>query len=463
MSDVIADGWDEVLHMSQTKKILASPAQYKDIITGDAIPNDRILSICKELDKTQSLLQEGRNIYRVVMRETLGSRDARRMGARQAHAAHAGGGYTQIWNRLCDAKMSISICVTAPPAETQYVAEENERRLLIIIYQCDQTLQGMCQDTWTSPKEIGTLSQTNIYVMYPYHLGEKLHKLCTVLDTVSVENHTFSAKVVTEGRTKLHHLPADVRPWEPHINGNKLQPLGKEEIIAATMMHPASCEESFMKGLTEHTYHLGFKKSIAGEAQSAAGSLWAPDWQRIKLTNKAWKLSQKLATNNEMQTLHAYWIISGLVIAASRQGMTESGADVFLYTCSQAFDYDDDQQLFMSTNAGDKILALDQPFRLTFSKSSEWFKLDDDGCIWAVYGLKYDVDGDKGIVIKHAGITMVQHLTSKNHQNQLHIFSGQMTPHIAQFSAKIAVKQSGKAGEPASSSNISSTNLLDLH
>ena len=283
-----------------------------------------------------------------------------------------------------------------------------------------------------------------------------------MLDTVSVENHTFSAKVVTEGRTKLHHNVGDVRPWELHINGNKLQPLGKEEIIAATMMHPASCEESFMKGLTEHTYHLGFKKSIAGEAQSAAGSLWAPDWQRIKLTNKAWKLSQKLATNNEMQTLHAYWIISGLVIAASRQGMTESGADGFLYTCSQAFDYDGDQQLFMSTNAGDKILALDQPFRLTFNKSSEWFKLDDDGCIWAVYGLKYDVDHDKGIAFKQAGITLLQHLTDKNHQNQLQIFSGQMTPHLAQFSAKIAVQQSGTLGEPASSSNSSSTNLLKL-
>ena len=72
----------------------------------------------------------------------------------------------------------------------------------------------------------------------------------------------------------------DVRPWELHINGNKLQPLGKEEIIAATMMHPASCEESFMKGLTEHTYHLGFKKSIAGEFQSAKTSLKLSDWQK---------------------------------------------------------------------------------------------------------------------------------------------------------------------------------------
>ena len=174
MSDVIADGWEEVLHMSQTEKILASPAQ--------------------------RLFQEGRDIYRQVKRETTGSRDERRMAARQASAAHAGGGYTQIWNRLCDDKIAISICVTAPPAETQDVAEKNERRVVWLIYQCDPTLQGMYQDIWTSPKEIGTLQQTSIYVRYPYHMGEKLQKLCKVLDTVSVENHKFSAKLVTEGR-----------------------------------------------------------------------------------------------------------------------------------------------------------------------------------------------------------------------------------------------------------------------
>ena len=68
-----------------------------------------------------------------------------------------------------------------------------------------------------------------------------------------------------------------------------------------------------------------------------------------------------------------------------------------------------------------------------------------------------------GIVILKAGITMVQHLTDKNHLNQLQIFSGQMTPHIAQFTAKIAVLQAAKVGEPASSSsNINSVNLLDL-
>ena len=167
--------------------------------------------------------------------------------------------------------------VTAPPAETQDVAEKNERRVVWLIYQCDPTLQGMYQDIWTSPKEIGTLSQTFIYVRYPYHLGVKLHKLCKVLDSISVGNHKFSARVVTEGRAKLHHNVADVKPWELHINGHRLQPLGKEEITAATKMCPAKCEESFMKDMAEYLYHLDFHKSIDGEAQSAAESIRRPD------------------------------------------------------------------------------------------------------------------------------------------------------------------------------------------
>ena len=94
------------------------------------------------------------------------------------------------------------------------------------------------------------------------------------------------------------------------------------------------------------------------------------------------------------------------------------------------------------------------PFKLTFTEGNERTKLDADGGIWAVYGLKYEIDGDKGIAFKHAGVNFVQHLTSKTHQNQLHIFSAQMTPRIAQISAKTVVKKSGSFGEPASSSNL---------
>ena len=147
--------------------------------------------------------------------------------------------------------------------------------------------------------------------------------------------------------------------------------------------------------------------------------------------------------------MQVYFLISGLVIDAATQGKTQPGPDVFLYTCTSDAIYAGHQELFMSTKAGDKILAVDQPFKLTFPEANSGSKLDAEGGIWAVYGFKYDVDGDKGIVIKHAGITMVQHLTCRNHQNQLHIF-------IAQFSAKIAVQQSGTFGEPASSSNCSS-------
>ena len=182
------------------------------------------------------------------------------------------------------------------------------------------------------------------------------------------------------------------------------------------------------------------------------------DYQRIQDTNKAWRLAQKLASNDEMQTMQVYFLISGLVIDAATQGKIQPGPDVFLYTCTSDAIYAGDQELFMSTRVGDTILALDRPFWLHYASADCIVNLDcviDDG-IWAVYGFKYEVDDDKGIVCKHAGITMVQHLTSKTHQNQLHIFSAHITPHIAQFSAKIAVKQSGQVGEPASSSNSSS-------
>ena len=116
----------------------------------------------------------------------------------------------------------------------------------------------------------------------------------------------------------------------------------------------------------------------------------------------------------------------------------------------------------MSTKAGDKILALDQPFKLGFSESNDTFKLDADGYIQAVYGLKYDVDPDKGIVIRKAGLTMLQHLSHNDHNNQLIIFAGQMEPRLAQFSAKMGTIQAGNLRGTAASSNSSSTNLLKL-
>jgi hypothetical protein len=65
---------------------------------------------------------------------------------------------------------------------------------------------------------------------------ERLQKVCKVLSAVNVENLKFSAKVVTEGRAKLHHSVVDVKPWQLHINGQKLATLDAEEIVAATKM-----------------------------------------------------------------------------------------------------------------------------------------------------------------------------------------------------------------------------------
>ena len=182
-----------------------------------------------------------------------------------------------------------------------------------------------------------------------------------------------------------------------------------------------------------HTYHHCFHKCLAGEHQSALRSILPKDWQWIQKTNKVFRLAQKLASNDEMQTTHVYLIISGLVIDAATQGKTQPGPDVFLYTCTSAAIYAGDQGLFMSTRAGDTILALDAPFKLTFGEATEGYKLDDEGGIWAVYGFKYDVDGVKGMSIKQAGITMYQDLTPRMHQQQLHSFRKQMKHHFAKI------------------------------
>ena len=64
---------DEVASMSQWHKLMSSPAQFKDIVTGEPISNERCLHVCKELDRTQKIFQEGKHIYKRVMRETPGS------------------------------------------------------------------------------------------------------------------------------------------------------------------------------------------------------------------------------------------------------------------------------------------------------------------------------------------------------------------------------------------------------
>ena len=196
-----------------------------------------------------------------------------------------------------------------------------------------------------------------------------------------------------------------------------------------------------MKGLTEHTYHLDFQKSIAGEFQSAKTSLKLSDWQKIQQSNKTWRYAQMMAANDELQAAQVYLQISGLVMHAANRDKNQPGPWVWFYTSTEWAPYDDHQNLFMSTSVGDYLLALDAPFKLNFDRAGEGSKLDADGGIWAVYAFKYVIEGYKGIVFKQAGISMMQHLTYNGHQNQLRIFCAQRTPHIAQFSTKIAVKQ----------------------
>ena len=110
---------DVLANMSQTEQLMSIPAQFKDIATGELISNERCLKMCQELDRIQFIFQEGKAIYRRVMREAPGSVDEKRAAARQASDSHAGGGYTQIWNKACQEKIAISLVATAPLLKTR--------------------------------------------------------------------------------------------------------------------------------------------------------------------------------------------------------------------------------------------------------------------------------------------------------------------------------------------------------
>ena len=432
--------------------LVCRPPQLLDIVIPKPLRTDMCLWDLEQLDRAQQLFQEGMSNYKRLMSgPCLAGSFGSYKKARLASEAHTRLRLPSHWDSLYQAEQTaISLVATSPPPDNPDVAYSNERRLLTAIYLCDPSLQGLCQDIYTW---VRTYIQVTIHVRYPDHMGERLQKLCKVLNTVPVENQEFSAKVVTEGMDPTHWSKS---LWL-HITGQRLATLDLEAIIAATKRH---CEEHHMMLMAQQTYHLCFHKCLECEYQSAVASIWLEDYQWIQDNNRAWRLAQKMASNDEQQTMKVYLLIIKLVIDAAVQGKTQPGPDVFLFTCTSNAIYAGDQELFMSTRVGDTILALDAPFKLTSPVATEGANLDADDGILAVYGFKYEVDDDKGILVRDAGIAMVQHLTNMNHKKQLQRFSAHIPPLIAQFRSKIAVSLSGQAGGPASSSiNADELNL----
>ena len=64
-------------------------------------------------------MKESKWIYKKVFKETIGEHAENRAAAEMASEEHVGGGRTQIWNRLCQDKVAISLQVTAPPAQNK--------------------------------------------------------------------------------------------------------------------------------------------------------------------------------------------------------------------------------------------------------------------------------------------------------------------------------------------------------
>ena len=115
-------------------------------------------------------------------------------------------------------------------------------------------------------------------------------------------SQALSKKVIVEGRAKLHHAWApEIKPWDLCINGQKLQPLEPEEVVAAIEKPTQSFEEKFVEVTKQQRYHLGFKQEIMVEIDSALDCLCVGEWARIQQANKTYGYANLLATNDPMK------------------------------------------------------------------------------------------------------------------------------------------------------------------
>ena len=165
------------------------------IQTGEVIPNSQIIQKLKVIDEVKKDFADATRAYYKAMKVARGGYEEKKAAAVEASNECAGGRRTQVWDKLHAGTVVISMVVTAPPAKDKWEASENEERLKLAIFICGKPLPSSIIDIWASVKEFGTLSQTYIYVRFPYHLCQRAQTLALKVSQLEVESHKFSARL----------------------------------------------------------------------------------------------------------------------------------------------------------------------------------------------------------------------------------------------------------------------------
>ena len=430
-----------------------SPMQYKDPQTGQVISKDQISASLRQLDTVLANLGEGRKVYKRVKHET-GDREL----AKQAGNEAAGGSLTQLMDGLCRDHVLVNMVVVCPSCADERIMRLNEQRLKLVIRQINEFLHGQIADIFTSRKEIGQVSQSFVYVRFPYYLTNDVMTLATALSQVNVGPHFFKASVTYDGRAKLTKHFAVVEQWDIEIAGRKIPAISSEELADISAEQYASYERQyFMRSETEKNHTFSMDEIDEDEAHAEL-SKFLYDHEIAHIYDmQTYRLAQLLHSNRVKDNMEAYFQIAGLVIdAAANIGITDpAGMSVRCFQAKEEITFTE-STLWLSTKVGNQYLTLDGPFDTNIGVGETDFLKKDGpaGCIVA-FCLQYHLGGPSGMYIDKAGLAFVQHLSSKKSTTNLQCLANVMKTHLADFSAKWACIQARSDHASATSSSSS--------
>ena len=222
--------------------ILAARQQqvFKDRM-GYVIPHTELYENCTKIDNLLERLKDVRKALNLIMKETEGD------PAQAAMVSNVviGSCFSAIWDQLADQKVVCSLVVVCPPAFNMAAMYGNEERVRWLIAQISGHMHMNIVEVWTSMQEIGTVSETFVYVRFPYHMWPKVEELGTKISQVTVGHHHFKAHLCREPNIKIDTQGWPVEPWEAQINGQNLPEVKKEDLAELQAAANTPCVENW--------------------------------------------------------------------------------------------------------------------------------------------------------------------------------------------------------------------------
>ena len=427
---------------------------YKDPQTGLIISSEQISASLRRLDTVMEKLWEGRKVFNRVYKETNDWKKAQDAGNEAQ-----GGSCTQIMNALCNEKVLVNMVVVCPPCADKRIMKMNEQRLKILVKMINDFLYGQIADIFTSRMEIGQVSESFVYVRFPYYLAEQVMTLATALSQVSAGSHQFRASVYYDGRAKISKSIAVIEQWEIEIAGFKIPAIPREELAAVSDQPHASFEQKYQMRTESEKTNTFSKDGMDEDDAHAELSKFLYDWEIAKIYEmQTYRLSKLLQSHSDKENMQAYFQIAGLVIEAAQKGVTDPcGLSVRCFEATTEVSFHD-SPLWLSTKVGNCYLTLDTPFETNIGSSDSIQPDGAKGCI-VTFCLQYSLGGPSGMHIVKGGLAFVQHLSSKKNFTNIKILANVMKQHLAGFSAKLACMQARTDHAAATSSSKNQSTL----